>query len=97
MTQKNIPTSDRLAIALQEVDAPLWMVERARKGEYDDFKSPHAMPLHKLMEDVAANGLPESFKKRIVEGEFDCTLEEGQAWMESEEGQEVQRRLMRGE
>lgn len=80
-----IPTTERLARALMELDDPklIWMIERARQGYYDDFKSPLAMPLHQLVLDLQAVGHPEMIR-RVIDGEFDATLEEGDEWFRRE-------------
>jgi hypothetical protein len=88
MTEENIPTTERLARALEEVSAPERMVKRAREGYYDDFKSPLAMPETQLMIDAHAAGLL-SIVDAVKEGKFDATPEESAAWAESPEGQKI--------
>ena len=87
------PTSEKLARALREAGAPRQMVRRARRGEYDDYRSPHAMPIHMLVEDARAAGLTD-IAERAIAGEFDGTREESEAWAASPEGQETFRKLM---
>lgn len=76
-------TSERLALELEKFGCPADMVKRARDGYYDDFRSPLATPCIQLVTELRA------LKKfalahRAAEGEFDCTREEADAWMESE-------------
>ena len=81
-----IPTTERLARALEELDDPKvnWMIEKARQGYYDDFKSPLATPEIQLVIDLHIYGHNE-LAKRVINGEFDCTLEESEAWWNSPE------------
>jgi phage tail tape-measure protein len=82
------PTTERLAEALREANAPGWMVEKAEAGVYDDFKSPLALNLHELVKDATRSGLPD-IARRTKEGEFDSEAWEADAWAKSPEGQEV--------
>ncbi|KKN13758.1 hypothetical protein LCGC14_1003080 [marine sediment metagenome] len=78
-----IPTTERLAIAIIEASGPDWMVAKARAGYYDDYKSPIATPLMELRQDALDQGLT-SIAHRVIDGDFDATREESQAWFESE-------------
>jgi len=82
----DIPTTERLALALIKAGAPPLMIERARAGQYDDYKSPLAMPLTQLVMDARAAGL-EDIAQRTIAGEFDATKEEADAWAASPDGQ----------
>lgn len=89
------PTTERLADALTEAGAPVAMVLKARTGYYDDFKSPLTFPEMQLLADVREAGL-ESFAERVIDGEFDATPEESDAWAQSPEGQETFAELLQG-
>ncbi len=81
-------TTDRLADALTLVGAPADMIQRAKEGYYDDFKSPLPMPLHQLVMDCHEHDL-EDIAQRVIDGEFDSTKEESDAWAASPEGQQT--------
>jgi hypothetical protein len=89
------PTSERLALALIQVGAPPQMVTHAREGYYDDYRSPLAMPIMQLVHDARAAGL-EKIADRAIDGEFDATKEESDAWMASDDGQATLRALLGG-
>jgi hypothetical protein len=88
MNTEHIPTTERLARALEAAGAPQDMINMARAGYYDDFKSDHATPIVLLVQDAQAIGLKD-IVDRAIDGEFDATKEEGDEWMQSPEGQEV--------
>jgi len=77
------PTTERLAAALEAAAAPAAMIERARAGYYDDYKSELATPCIQLVHDLGAAGLKE-LQDRAIDGEFDGTREESDAWFQSE-------------
>jgi hypothetical protein len=79
------PTTERLARALTEAGAPAEMIERARAGYYDDFKSPLAMPEMQLRADALELGLTD-IAEGVVNGEWDATKEESDEWARSPEG-----------
>jgi hypothetical protein len=81
-------TADRLAQVLQEAGAPAAMIVRAKTGIYDDYRSPLAMPISQLVADAQAAGLSD-IMARAMDGEFDGTKEESEAWAQSPEGQET--------
>jgi hypothetical protein len=95
MTNQPIPTTERLARALEAAGAPQDMINRARGGFYDDFKSDLATPIVQLVQDARKAGL-EGIAQRAIHGEFDATPEEGDEWMMSPEGQEVMQQFMPG-
>lgn len=78
-----IPTTERLAKALEEAGAPKEMIDRARAGYYDDFKSELALPCVQLVNDLRAAGLHD-LERRAMDGEFDGSAEESAAWFEAE-------------
>lgn len=84
-------TKERLAQALEAARCPLWMVEKARAGGYDDYESDSPIPLTDLVRDLRAAGGQQDLIRRAVGGEFDGTREEAEAWAASPEGQAVLR------
>jgi hypothetical protein len=92
------PTTERLAQALAAADAPAQMIEQARAGYFDDYKSPLAMPLNQLV--ATCRNLAPSYPgltgiaERVIDGEFDSTKEESDEWARSPEGQEAFRQLV---
>ena len=80
------PTTEKLAKALEEAGAPAIMIERARQGYYDDYKSPLPFPEMQLHQDAHLAGL-EGIKAAVEAGEFDSTKEESDEWARSPEGQ----------
>ena len=104
MTQEEHPqtpppqsTKQRLAAALRDAGF-LDLAEEAARGMFDDYESPNAMPLHNLVArlreqmSVAADVMI----ARVIEGEFDGTEAEADAWARSPEGQATFRELLRG-
>lgn len=91
----NIPTTEKLAKALEEAGAPLEMIEKAHRGFYDDYKSPIGNPIMQLVIDSRAHRLHD-IEQRAKDGEFDGTKEEADAWSGSEEGQQMLREFMGG-
>jgi hypothetical protein len=91
---ETIPTTERLARALEEANAPGEMIDKARAGYYDDFKSPLAMPETMLLSDARNAGL-EEIAQGVLEGRWDATPEESAAWAKSPEGREVMSQVMR--
>jgi hypothetical protein len=76
-------TNERLAQALEKANAPIHMVDRARAGQYNDFESDSATPIINLVRDLRLCGLSE-LAVRAMNGEFDSTKEEAEAWFERE-------------
>ena len=74
-----IPTSEKLALALESINAPAEMVRAARAGRYDDFKSDSATPIRDLVVDLHRIGAT-ALKKAAIMGEYDATKEEAAAW-----------------
>lgn len=64
------------------------MAARAEAGYYSDFGSPLATPCIQLAHDLKAVGA-EAVLARHMNGEFDATREESDAWAASPEGQEA--------
>ena len=80
-----IPTTERLAEALEELGDPRLdeMIKRARQGFYDDYKSPYPFPLLKLKLELQSAGYT-WMVNRVIAGEFDATYEEAREWFEKE-------------
>lgn len=84
-----LPTKERLAQAIEarlgKEYNPLVtrIIMRARLGVYDEFESDIASPISQLVHDLRAVGF-DDMAQRAIEGDFDCTEEEGQAWMQRE-------------
>lgn len=89
----DIPTTERLARDLEEAGAPAEMVQRALEGYYDDYKSPLAMPEVQLLTDAKKAGL-DTIAEGVVEGRWDATKAEAEAWAASPDGQETFRELL---
>lgn len=90
-------TAEKLARALDDLNAPrvreiMW---RARLGFYHEFRSPLALPLMQLVEDLRAVD-QEEMAQRVMAGEFDATKAESAAWMASPEGQGAFNELVSG-
>jgi hypothetical protein len=88
-------TSDYLAGELEAAGAPAAMIQRARDGYYDEFKSPLAFPLMQLVHDSRAHRLA-GIPRRVAEGDFDSTKEESDAWARSAEGRAAFQALVDG-
>lgn len=73
-------TKLRLARVLRESGAPEEMVRRAVRGAYDDYDSLSATPIMDLVRDCQHHNLTD-IAKRAMNGEFDATREEGEAWL----------------
>ncbi len=94
MTQ---PTKDKLADALLDIGL-MDMSIKARWGYYDDFLSPLATPCIQLVQDLFRVGTPAAMelRQRAMDGEFDGTSEEAEAWAKSREGRDAISRLSTG-
>lgn len=93
------PTTEKLAEALEAVPGmPPEMVERARSGYYDDYKTELAAPQIQLVSDLRKvvryhpaptrrfRLLVMALIRDVTSGEFDSTREEAEAWGRSPEG-----------
>lgn len=83
-----IPTSEKLAQALEAAGAPKEMITKARGKHYDDFESDLMSPIRQLAADAVEHGL-DSIALRAMNGDFDATKEEAEAWGKSAEGRET--------
>jgi hypothetical protein len=80
------PTTEKLAKALEENNAPQDMIDKARSGYYDDYKGPLAFPQIQLYHDAHVAGL-ETIEAAVAAGDFDGTKEEADEWARSPDGQ----------
>lgn len=80
-------TTEKLALALEDANLPE-MAKAARQGFYHDFLSPLAMPCMQLESDLRSQhtDAAEKVRERHLNGEFDATKEESDAWAESPDG-----------
>jgi hypothetical protein len=77
-------TKDILAAELAKAGLPE-MAAKAATGYYHDFLSPLDLPSLQLVADLESAGTPEALGllARHLEGEFDATREEANAWAAS--------------
>lgn len=90
-------TKDKLAAALRDAGlAP--MAEKAATGWYHDFLSPLAMPCQQLATDLGVHAhnptsprqaAARALLKRHMNGDFDASRAESEAWSASQEGRSV--------
>lgn len=99
-------TARKLAAAMAEVPGvPPRLIKRASVGYYHDYLSPLPFPELTLAADLvrAARDAPEhreallALRRRVIDGEFDASREESDAWMSSAEGQATIRSLINRE
>lgn len=94
-------TKDILADALTEVGLTE-MAAKARTGFYHDFLSPLDLPEMALITALgaAATANPgnadaiEGLRRRVINGDFDASEEESEAWAKSQDGQDTFRKLI---
>lgn len=82
--EQKIPATERLAKAMEGAGCPEAMIQLARNGYYDDYKSPEATPCINLVNALSA--YPE-LRKRAMNGEFDAKKWESDIWAKSPDGQ----------
>ena len=75
-------TKNKLATVL-ELEGLHNLAERARRGEFDDYESESATPLMDLEAQLRRHDRPD-LAKRVIEGEWDGTQEESEAWFKRE-------------
>ena len=83
-----LPTRWKLACAL--IAAELYdMADRAVSGWYDDYLSPLDLPTMALVDELQQIGTPAAMlvRQQVIDGDFDATAEEADAWAASPEGQ----------
>jgi len=102
-------TSQKLADALKAAGFDA-LATRAEQDEFHDFLSPHAMPemlLVQILHDqyVIAKGRGHdreaiaamNIRQRLINGEFDASMEESDEWANSPEGQAALNELIGGD
>ena len=96
-------TKDMLAQALREVGLNA-MADVASTGYYHDFLSPLDLPETQLVNDLAdaasVSDHPKrdqiiALRRRVINGDFDASKEESDAWAASDEGQDAFRSLLK--
>lgn len=94
---KKMHTKDKLAQELRNIGLE-GMAAFAEQGKYDDYLSDSATPINDLVNELAKVGSVEALalRRRAIDGEFDATKEESDAWAASAEGQEAFRMLTKG-
>ncbi len=72
------------------------MAAKAAEGYYHDFLSPLDFPCLQLAADLALAGTPASMalRARHLNGEFDATEDESEAWARSPEGRNAFQQLI---
>lgn len=101
-----VPTRERLAAALAAIKGgiPPGMIAKAEQGYYHDFESPLAFPELQLVADLraclgtpgASNAAIKALVADVIDGKYDATKAESDAWAASPEGQQVFRDLLGG-
>jgi hypothetical protein len=101
-------TTAKLARALRELGTlavPPEMIRRAEAGYFHDFLSPLALPELALVNVLGAlanrPGAPHraellALRQRVIDGEFDATKAESDAWARSPDGQAAFAGLLKG-
>lgn len=83
--RKRIPTPEKLAQALEELDDPKLadMIELARKGYYDDYKTTIPAPTVQLVLDLRKAGY-DKMAERAKDGKWEAKRWEAEEWFENE-------------
>ena len=83
-------TTEKLALALEEANLPE-MAKAARQGFYHNYLSPLPAPCLQLEADLRSQHTDAAEKVRLLHlnGEFDATKDESDAWAESPDGKAV--------
>ncbi len=82
-------TSEILADAL-EAARYLDLAARARRHEFHDFLSPHAMPQHVLVAELKKRGRrARPLIDHVINGDFDANRKESDEWAASPEGKTI--------
>jgi hypothetical protein len=104
-------TTAKLARALRELptlSVPPAMIRRAEAGYYHDYLSPLPFPELTLVSQLAALANHPSrargpaglalmgLRQRVIDGEFDASRAESDAWARSPEGQAAWAELLKG-
>lgn len=86
MSETELTSSLKLAAALRDAG---WhdLAERAAKGEFSDFDGSYAYPQHELVKAIQGRhpiGKVHEITRRVINGDFDATKEEADAWWKRE-------------
>ncbi len=82
----DLHSSEKLARALEDARY-LDLAARARRHEFHDFLSPHAMNFHVLVAELKKRGKRSApLVQRVIDGEFDAPKRESDEWAASPEG-----------
>jgi hypothetical protein len=97
-------TKLKLAIRLQELDSEL--AKRAESGEWSDFEIPHAVPkielygilsqIYKHTTNLKRGKLAREIAQEVVNGKWDETKEEAEAWYEKEGKDLIEKEILNG-
>lgn len=90
-------TKDILADALIEAGLPA-LAAQAREGHYHDYLSPLDSPTSALTEELLKAGTQAALglRHRVINGDFDASLEEANEWARSQDGQAAFAALVEG-
>ena len=85
-------STEKLVKALEDAHAPVYLIDRAKRNLYHDFKSLSGTPIIDLVNDLTEAGLTQ-LADRARDGEFDAGKEEAEEWAASEEGKRTIKKL----
>jgi hypothetical protein len=99
MSDERIPTTERLARALEALGDPRpevqTLIAEARAGKYDDFKTNLAFPLIELVQRLRFLNL-HALAERVISGEFDAQKWEAEEWATTDEFKALMQELTKG-
>jgi hypothetical protein len=87
-------TTERLIVALHEEHAPEWIIVKATNMQYDDYLSDSAFNIADLVSDCRKAGGLQKIINRAIDGQFDASEDESDAWAASPEGQATFQELL---
>jgi hypothetical protein len=87
------PTAENLAKELEKANAPQWLIDEARANSFHDYLSDRTFPEVDLVINLRNLNMND-FAQRVIDGEFDASKEESDAWAASPEGQEIFQELV---
>lgn len=94
-----LPTSTKILVADLELKPKSFdrdeMIRRARRNKYHDFLGDDALNIQMLVAHARRLGY-EDIAQQAIEGKYDATREEAEAWRNSADGQETFAALTRG-
>lgn len=92
MSEERIPTTEKLAKAMESHSCPPEMIKKAREGYYDDYKSSIATPCIQLVSDLVDAG-KYVLAEKAKQGEFDAQKWESDEWAKGLDGRAAMARL----